>query len=61
MLLLLLSKMKYNFEDLYLNIKQCVLILLKRAPQRQTGPACLYEVILNRARPQPQASELIGS
>ena len=25
----LLSKMKYNLEDLYLNIKQCILILLK--------------------------------
>ena len=25
----LLSKMKSNLEDLYLNIKQCILILLK--------------------------------
>ena len=26
----LLSKMKSNLEDLYLNIKQCILILLKK-------------------------------
>ena len=25
----LLSKTKFNLEDLYLNIKQCILILLK--------------------------------
>ena len=25
----LLNKMKFNIEDLYLNIKQCILILLK--------------------------------
>ena len=26
----LLSKTKFNLEDLYLNIKQCILILLKK-------------------------------